>query len=683
MNNPLSFILWIATLAVLTSCNSRPGNSADQTPDPLAANIDSTVKPGDDFFLFANGKWFKDHPIPASEQSNGLWQLIQDTINSQVKNICVSAAANTNETPGSNKQKIGDFFFTGMDSLSLNKNGLTGLKADFDRIDAIKDLKGVAAEAAYIHTAAGSPLFGFYVAQDDRLSSKHAVFISQGGLSLPNRDFYFDKDARAVMIRGKFVEYLANMFKIAGYAEVDAKSAAEKIMKLETALAGGSRKLADTRDPLKNYNKFATNKLKQITPDFDWSGFFAGAGLPAVDTVVIGQPEFLSSLNVQLRSVPLDVWKSYLKFHLLNGLAHNLDDKTYRESFSFYSTTLRGVPEPKPRWKRVVQETNSSLGELIGQIYVDEYLPKGTKEKLVEIGQAIKIVYAERIKSLDWMSETTKTKALKKLDAVIFKVGYPDKWKDLSALHIDRSSFVQNVMNANKWWFGYMVSKYGKPVDRTEWNMQPQTYNAYYNPSNNEIVVPGCNIIVPGFERKLADDAILYSIIGGSTFGHEITHGFDDQGSKYDENGNLFNWWTAEDSIRFYAKTKMIVKQFDEFMTVDSLHIHGEQTQGENIADLAGTVMGYEAFKKTAQYKGGEKIAGLTPDQRYYLGYAMAWMINDRPEAIASQVKSDVHSPAKFRVLGPLANIPEFHAAFGIKQGDAMWRSDNLRVKIW
>ncbi len=683
MKNRFLNFLWLPLLAAFFSCNSRHAQTTQQVPDPLAAHIDSTVKPGADFFLFANGKWFKENPIPPSEQSNGLWQLIQDTINSQVKNICESAAMTVNASPGSNKQKIGDFFFSGMDSVSLNKQGLTGVKAELDRIAGVKDLQGIAVEAAHIHAISGSPVFSFYIGQDDRISSKNAIFIGQGGLSLPDRDFYFDKDARAVMIRGKFVEHLASMFKIMGCPDASCRQVAEGIMKLETAMAAGSRKRADTRDPLKNYNKFTLVKLKQMTPDFDWTRFFETAGLPKVDSVIVGQPEFLSAMNRQLKSFPLDTWKNYLKFHLIRGLASNLDDKTYRESFSFYSTTLRGIPEPKPRWKRVVRETDGSLGELIGQIYVDDYLPKGTKEKLKEIGNSIKTVYAERIKSLDWMSETTKAKALKKLDAVIIKVGYPDKWKDMSALQINRTSYVHNVMNANEWWFHYMVSKYGKPVDRTEWNMQPQTYNAYYNPSNNEIVVPGCNIIVPGFERKLADDAILYSIIGGSTFGHEITHGFDDQGSKYDENGNLFNWWTTEDSVRFYAKTKMIVKQFDEFVAVDSLHINGDLTQGENIADLAGTVMGYEAFMKTEQFKHGEKINGLSPGQRFFLGYAFAWMINDRPEAIASQVKSDVHSPAKFRVLGPLANIPEFYTAFGIKPGDAMWRPDSLRVKIW
>lgn len=377
------------------------------------------------------------------------------------------------------------------------------------------------------------------------------------------------------------------------------------------------------------------------------------------------------------------MWKDYLRYHLVRGLASYLDDNTYKETFSFFSTTLRGVTEPKPRWKRVTDQTNSALGELIGQVYVDEFLPKGTKEKLTEIGNAIKDVYADRIKNLDWMSDVTKEKALVKLSTIVMKVGYPDKWKDMSSLTVDRSSYARNVMNANEWAMRYMVNKFGNPVRRDEWEMYPQTYNAYYNPSNNEIVVPGCNIIVPGYERVLADDAILYSIIGGSTFGHEITHGFDDQGSKYDEKGNLNNWWTSEDSARFYAKTAMIVQQYGEYNPVDSLRINGELTQGENIADLGGIIMGYEAFKKTKQYIDKQVIAGLTPDQRFFLGYALAWMINERPESLAAQVKSDEHSPAKYRVIGPLSNMPEFHETFSIKEGDFMRRSDSLRVKIW
>jgi len=550
-------------------------------------------------------------------------------------------------------------------------------------IDGIQDMKGVVKAAAYLHKVAGAPLFRFGVGQDDRISSKNAVFISQGGISLPNRRFYFDSEERAVKIRQKFMEHLGNMFKILGYDDARSKQSAENVMKLETAIAQTSRKLEDTRDPIKNYNKISFKQLTETAPNFEWTLFTQNTGLQNVDTVIVGQPEFLTALNGYLTSFPLEDWKNYLKYHLVSNLARYLDDKTSRENFNFYSTVLRGVPEPKPRWKRVVEQTDRSLGELIGQVYVAEYLPKGTKEKLLEIGNAIKEVYAERIRKLDWMSDATKVKALKKLSTIIMKVGYPDKWKDLSAMQIDRSSYVRNVMSANAWGFTYMISKFGKPVDRTEWDMQPQTYNAYYNPSNNEICVPGCNIIVPGFERTLADDAILYSIIGGSTFGHEITHGFDDQGCQYDEQGNLNNWWTSEDSTKFFTKTKMIVEQFNGYIAVDSLHINGDQTQGENIADLAGVMMGYEALKGTKQFKNNEIIAGLNPSQRFFLAYGFAWMINMRPEGIASQVKSDVHSPAKFRVNGPLADIPEFYITFGVKEGDALWRPENMRVKIW
>jgi putative endopeptidase len=651
--------------------------------DPLVSHIDTTVRPGDDFFLHANGRWFKEHPIPPTELSNGLWQLVQDTINAQVRSVCESAASVETAPWGSNKQKIGDFYFAGMDSVSLNRKGIEDLNDGLAMIDAIHDLQGVVKAAAYVRSVSGSPLFTFGVGQDDRISSKNAIFIWQGGLSLPDRRFYLDQDSNAIQIRKKFVVHLARMFGFMGYAADRAKTAAVRVMSLETALANASRKREDTRDPLKNYNKISFKQLTASTPDFNWALYVQDAGLKNVDTVIVGQPEFLTALNGFLTKYPLADWKDYLKYQFVHRLASYLDDRLYHEVFSFYSTTLRGIPEPRPRWKRVVTQTDASLGELVGQVYVAEYLPKGTKEKLLEIGKAIKDVYAERIRKLDWMTDETKEKALKKLDGIIMKVGYPDKWKDMSSLSVDRSSYVHDVMNANRWQFQYMIAKFGKPVDRTEWDMEPQTYNAYYNPSNNEIVVPGCNIIIPGYERTLADDAILYSVIGGSTFGHEITHGFDDQGSKYNAAGNLDNWWTPEDSAKFYAKTRLIVRQFDSYVAVDTLHINGELTQGENIADLGGIMMGYEAFKKTAQYRNHQMIAGLPPDQRFFLGYALAWMVNERPEAVANQVRSNEHSPAKFRVIGPLSDMPEFYATFGVRQGDRMWRPESLRVKIW
>ena len=670
----------LSLLVAISSCKSTK-NSGDKG-DALVSHIDSTVKAGTDFFQYANGLWFKKNPIPASEQSNGIFQLIQDTINAQVRNICESSSAVKDVEKGSNKQKIGDLFFSGMDSIQLNKKGIGDLKSDFAAIDRISDLNGIVKEAAYIQTVSNAPLLNMYVAQDIKNSGKYQVYIIQGGLSLPDRNYYFDTDTRAKDIREKFIVHATKMYSIMGYPEPNAKLAASKLMEMETSIAKTSRKQEDTRDPISNYHKMTFGELTALTPNLDWKIFMNTSGLTKVDSVVVGQPEFITALNVYLKKYTIADWKNYLKFQFLNGLAEYMDDKTFLQDFSFYATTLKGVKEPKPRWKRVVEKTDGSLGELIGQVYVAEYLPKGTKEKLVEIGNAIKTAFGERIKALDWMSATTKEKALKKLEGVIMKVGYPDKWKDLSAIQIDRTSYVKNIMNTNKWEFNYMIHKYGKPVDRTEWEMQPQTYNAYYNASNNEIVIPGCNIIVPGYEGKMADDAILYSIIG-ATFGHEITHGFDDQGCKFNESGNLSNWWTKEDSLKFKTKTKMIVSQFNRYVAVDNLHINGELTQGENIADLGGVIMGYEAFKKTRQYKDKEIIAGMNPNQRYFLGYALAWMLDMRPEAMANQIKSNVHSPAKWRVLGPLSNMPEFYATFGVKQGDAMWRADSLRVRIW
>jgi putative endopeptidase len=670
-------------IALNFSCQQGIHKSDIPSSDALVSHIDSTVKPGDDFFNYANGKWFKQNPIPPSEQSNGIFLMVQDTIKSQILTICTSSAVLTKLEHGSNKQKIGDFYFSGMDSSNLNKKGIEDLKQDMDRIDQIKDLKELIKEVAYIQTVSGSPMFDFGVAADDKISSKNALYIYQGGLSLPDRSFYFDNDSRSQQIRIKFIKHLEKTFKIIGYKDLEAAQAARSMMKIETSLAKSSRKKEDTRDALKNYNKISFKALSELTPNFDWAMFTSEVRLPLVDTVIVGQPEFLSALNSYLKSYSLPEWKDYLKYHMLHGVSRYLDDSTNYAFFDFYSKTLRGVEKQKPRWKRVVEQTENSLGELIGEVYIDEYLPANTKEKLLEIGNAIKKVYAERIKNLDWMSAPTKEKALAKLNSIILKMGYPDKWKDMSKLDISRNSYVLNGMNANRWFTEYNLAKYGKPVDRTEWNMEPQTYNAYYNPSNNEIVVPGCNIIIPGYEHKLADDALLYSIIGGSTIGHEITHGFDDQGCKFDEKGNLNNWWTSVDSTKFYARTKLIVQQFNTYNPVDSLHINGELTQGENIADLGGIIMGYEAFKNTSQFKNHEIIGGLNPDQRFFLGYALGWMMNERPETIANQVKSDEHSPAKYRVIGPLSNIPEFYKAFNVKEGDAMWRPDSLRVVIW
>jgi putative endopeptidase len=536
---------------------------------------------------------------------------------------------------------------------------------------------------AFLHRLGMQPGFTFYVAQDDKNSTKNALFMSQGGLSLGNRDYYFNTDAETVKIRSEFPKHVAKMFELTGVSAAKSQENAARILALETDVAKFSRKLEDLRDPNRNYNKMTMSQFQRLSPAVAWNDLFPLMGIAKADSVIVGQPEFFKNLDQLLAKYTVEDWKVYLKWNVISNYAPYLNSALAAEDFRFFSTEMKGVTEQKPRWKRVVNQTNSSLGELIGQVYVAEYLPKGSKEKLLEIGNSIREVYAERIKKLDWMSETTKTKALHKLNKIVMKVGYPDKWKDLTALRIDRQSYCSNVKRSNTWEYNQMIAKFSKPVDRNEWVMQPQTYNAYYNPSNNEIVVPACNIIVPGFEGRMPDDAILYGIIGGSTFGHEITHGFDDQGSQYDEKGNLNNWWTAEDLAKFQAKTKRIVNQFNAYSVLGDKHVNGDATQGENIADLGGVIMGYEAFKKTKQYKTNQLISGLNPNQRYFLAYAYAWMVNIKKEALAQQIMVDVHAPAKFRINGPLSNMPEFYQTFGIKPGNPMHQPDSSRVVIW
>lgn len=654
-----------------------------QYEDPLLTNRDTTVNPGDDFFHYANGVWFAKHPIPSTESSNGIFRTIGDTINAQIKDICEKSAANKAASKGSNEQKIGDFYASGMDTLSIEKVGLKSLSSDLSKIDAIKDVPTLMNTIGYLHTIGAGPAFSFYVGQDDKISSKNALFFAQGGLGLGNRDYYFNTDAETVKIRTEYVKHLEAMFKLMGEDATKANKAASTIINLETDLAKNSRKLEALRDPIKNYNKMTLAQFKSSTPSIAWENVLPKLGITKADTLIVGQPEFFKGLDKIVTTYTIEDWKTYLKWDLINSYASFLNNAIEKQNFTFYSTIMNGVKEQKPRWKRIVEQTDGSLGELIGQVYIKDYLPAGSKEKLLEIGNNIRDVYAEHIKKLDWMSEATKKKALFKLSKIVMKVGYPDKWKDMSSVTINRNDYCANVMAVNKWEYNYMINKYGKPVDRTEWGMNPQTYNAYYNPSNNEICVPACNILVPGFEGRMPDDAILYGIIGGSTFGHEITHGFDDQGSQYDENGNLNDWWTAEDKAKFTQKTKAIVAQFNKFEPLKGKFVNGDATQGENIADLGGVVMGYEAFKKTAQYKNKEKISNLTPDQRYFLAYGYAWMVNAKDEALSRQIMSDVHSPAQFRINGPLMNIPEFYKAFNVKPGNKMYLPESERVVIW
>lgn len=671
----------IVAAALVSSCNNNDTTAAK--PDFLAANIDSTGNPGTDFFEYANGGWIKKNPIPGSESAWGIGYLVQEDIYTRLRKISEDAASKQ-AAAGSVEQKIGDFWFSGMDSAGIEKQGLQPLLPDLDRINGIKNVNDLINTAAYFNTIGVGLMFNDYIAQDDKNSEVMAYQLSQGGLGMPNRDYYFNTDEKTKNVRKAYQVYL---FKTIQQLNAGADSAAvskkaDAVYALETKLATASRKLADLRDPYKNYHKMSVTALNQLAKNINWSSYLQQIGITKLDSVIVGQPEFYTALNTALQSTNIEIWKDYMRVRLIASSAPYLDAQTYNNYFE-YRKTLTGATEPRPRWKRVLDSEERAMGEALGQLFVKEYFNEKAKERYNNLVEGIRDAYKDRIMHLSWMSDSTKQKALDKLSKITKKVGYPDKWKDFSALKTDRSSYVLNIQKANLWWHHYEINKLGKPVDRTEWGMSPQTYNAYYNPSNNEIVLPAGIFSVPGMRDEELDDAFVYGYAAASTIGHEITHGFDDQGRQYDAKGNLISWWTPKDSTEFVSRAKNIIRQFNEFTPVDTLHINGDATQGENIADLGGMLLGLDAFKKTESYKKNEKIGGFTPLQRYFLGYAYGWMYETKKESLANAIMTDVHAPAKERVNGPVVNVPEFYEAFGIKPGDKMYRADSLRVSIW
>jgi putative endopeptidase len=662
----------------VVACSS---NKDQSTEDFLAKNLDTTVNPADDFFQYANGGWIKKNAIPASESSWGVGQLVQNDIYDRLKSINEKAAGE-NASNGSITQKVGDFWYSGMDSAGAEKNGLQPLQPFLQNIADIQNTSQLIDVVADMHRKGAGVMFADGVGQDDKNSEANAYFISQGGLGMGNRDYYFDTDEKSASVRKAYQTYVDATFKQLGDDAPTASQNTAKLIQLETRLAKASRKLADLRDPYKNYNKMHVSALQATSPSFTWSVYLDKIGVHKLDSVIVGQPEFLTAFNKELTATPIADWKNYLRFHLVRRNAAYLDSTTFMNSFR-YQQAVRGTKEPKPRWKRVLDAQESVMGEALGQLFVKEYFNEKAKERYTKLVENIRDAYRERIANLTWMSDSTKQRAYSKLAKITKKVGYPDKWRDFSSLEIDRGPFALNMIRAREWWFQISIDKLGKPVDRTEWQMSPQTYNAYYNPSNNEIVLPAGIFAVPGMKDEQLDDAFVYGYAGASTIGHEITHGFDDQGRQYDEAGNLKNWWTEADGKQFTDRAKKIIQQYNEFIPVDTLHVNGDATQGENIADLGGLLIGLDAFKKTDTYKKGEKIGGLTPLQRYFLGYAYGWMYQTRKESIASQLKTDVHSPERERVNGPMVNIPDFYDAFGIKPGNKMYRVDSLRVNIW
>jgi putative endopeptidase len=668
--------LFIALLAFLaTACNTS------KQRDILAENIDTTINPADDFFAYANGFWLKHNPIPGDETSWGIGQLVNEEIYSRKLKINEAAAAKSNAK--GIDQQIGDFWKAAMDTVAIEKQGISPLQAELAAIQNTTDLPSLLNQAAKMHAYGVGAFFGEGVSQDAKNSELMSYQLWQGGLGLPSRDYFFNTDERSVKIKMAYTPYVKTIFTLMGTESSVADKKAQAIVAFEEALAKNSRKLEALRDPYANYNKMSIAELNKLTSAINWQSIIATIGLKKVDTIIVGQPEFLVALNALLKSTDIQTLKDYMSFHLVNDYASYLSAAFANAKFDFYGKVIRGAKAQRPRWKRVLDAEEGAMGEALGQLFAKEYFNETAKKRYEDMVENVRDAYKARIEKLTWMTDSTKQKALAKLSAITKKVGYPEKWKDFSSLKIDATSFALNMMRSNAWWNTYSLSKYGKPVDRTEWDMTPQTYNAYYNPSNNEIVLPAGIFTVPGFRDEELDDALVYGYAAASTIGHEITHGFDDEGRQFDAKGNLKNWWSTTDEEQFTQRAQKLVSQFSNMIAVDTMHINGKQTLGENLADLGGLLIGLDAFKLTDAYKAGKSISGYTPLQRFFLGYALGWMYSYREESIASQIVTDVHAPAKQRVNGPMPNIPEFYEAFKVTLKNKLYLPDSLRVQLW
>jgi putative endopeptidase len=644
-------------------------------------NIDPSVKPCQDFYQYANGNWMKNNPIPLAYSSWGSFTELAEKNDLILKEILEEAERATRAPNGSNAHKIGDFYATGMDSARIESLGAEPIEADLKQIDALKDMEGVQKELARFHIDGIGGLFSLFAGQDQKNSTQVIAQLSQGGLGLPDRDYYLSDDAKLKKNRQEYVEHIVAMFKLIGDDAATAEAEAKTVLAFETRLAKASFTRVERRDPDKNYNKMTQAQLAALTPDFSWPEFFSGIGLSKPGDVNVGQPPFFKEVNVMMKEVPLNDWKSYLRWRLVSDAASGLSSPFVNENFHFYGTILTGAKELQPRWKRIIQIVNRTMGEALGQLYVDKAFSPQAKARAKEMVNNLVAAMREHIDALEWMDTTTRAAALKKLESFGVKIGYPDKWRDYSKLEIDRMSYLENLRRAAEFNFNFNMEKIGKPVDRTEWGMTPPTVNAYYSATRNEIVFPA-GILQPPFFDSNADDAVNYGGMG-AVIGHEISHGFDDQGSKFDANGNLKMWWTPETRKKFDERTALVVQQFDGYVAIDSLHVNGKLTLGENIGDLAGLSIAYTALEKALTGKPRPLIDGFTPEQRFFLAWAQIWRRNSTPEALRLQVRTDPHSPSMFRTNGPLSNMPSFYKAFGCVDGDTMVRPDAVRAKVW
>lgn len=645
-------------------------------------NFDNTAKPTHDFFQYVNGNWIRNNPIPATESNWGSFNELRELNTEKLRTVLEEAANDKTAKPGSNRQKIGDYYAMAIDSMKLEKDGIKPLADEFAMIARIQTTDDLARIIAHHHTIGVNSLFGFGVGQDPKNSSQYVTFAGQGGTGLPEKDYYLGEDEDLKNIRTAYTEHIGKMLQLIGDKPEVAQAGAKSIVQLETSLAKVSMSAVEQRNIEAQYNKKTLKEVKEMCPSFNWGIYFKTIGMQPPSEVIVMQVNFITDMSNLVKNTSINEWKNYLRWTLINATASRLNHAISKQHFDFYGTTLSGAKAQRPKWKRALDAVDEALGEALGQVYVEKYFSAESKKRVNEMVDNLIAAYKDRIDTRDWMSPETKKQAIAKLNTIMRKLAYPDKWRDYSGLQIKRDSYVQNFLRANTFAFNYMINKMGKPVDKTEWGMSPPTINAYYNPLLNEIVFPA-GIMQPPFFNSEADDAVNYGAMG-AVIGHELTHGFDDQGSQFDAEGNMKNWWTEEDLKKFKAKTDVLVKQFNQYVAVDEAKVNGELTLGENIADLGGLTIAYYAYKKSLEGKPApEKIDGFTGEQRFFISWAQAWRGHMRPEAMKQMVKTNPHSPGRFRVLGPLSNMKEFYDAFGVKPGDPMYRPDNERAEIW
>lgn len=645
-------------------------------------NFDLKTNPGDDFFQYANGGWCIANPIPDDKARYGAMDELSDANQKQIRELLKTIMKQPDIAEGSNEQKLRNFAIAAIDSVKIDNEGINAISGELKRIENIKNTTDLQKELAHFFFYGVSPLFYLYSTQDSKNSDMVIAALYQGGISLPDKDYYLKEDEQSKQIREAYVKHIIKLLQLAEIPKNESIANADLIMKMETQFAKSSNSRLENRDPNKLYNKMSVEELSILAPGFNWKDFFAMIGYSNIKEIDVNQPNYIKEVSKMINEYSVNDWKVFLRYKLISMASPYLSSPLITENFEFFNKFLYGQQAQKPRWKRVLSEANRDIGEIIGQLYVEKYFPADAKTRMIELVGNLKKAFQSRIENVNWLSPETKKLAIEKLQAMNTKIGYPDKWRDYSKLVITSDSYIMNVFRANEFNTKFELDKIGKPVDRNEWGMTPQTVNAYYSPEMNEVVFPA-GILQPPFFDMNADDAVNYGAIG-SVIGHEMTHGFDDQGCLYDKKGNLKNWWTSKDSAAFVKSTKILKDQFDKMIVIDSTHVNGSLTLGENIADLGGITISYQAFQMTKQYKDSIAIDEFTPSQRFYYSYAQAWRTNIRDKALKRQLQEDVHSPAKCRVNGVLFNINSFYSAFPqINSSGKLYKAPKERVSIW